>query len=96
MSTIELRLKYTIVYLNSQGAAVVISSIPSLKLKSKETLKILEAIPDTPVPIEKKVMNSFGNMPPSPIKQPYKAALDAAENIFKKIKQIIPVVPFQY
>lgn len=45
------------------------------------------------MPIEKKVMNCFSYIPPSPIKLPCKAALEQAERVFRATKHIIPNIP---
>ena len=68
----------------------------SLNPNNIETLRMLEQIPDTPVPIAKNVINDLGNIEPKPIKQPYNAALDAADKIFKITKIINPDKLFQY
>ena len=57
---------------------------------------MLEQIPDTPVPIEKNVINALGNIVPNPINDPYNAALEAADKIFRITNTTSPETPVQY
>ena len=57
---------------------------------------MLEQIPEIPVPIAKNVIKDLGNMVPKPIKEPCKAALDAADKTFSNTKTTRPEVSLQY